>query len=523
MKRTWTECAVFAAAASALAVAVLLPLAELVVRVFEALAFDGSKPTLAVLASPRLWSLLATSLLRAAVVTAASLAVGVPLGVVIARTDAPGRLAAFALHLLPALVPPYLLALGWFHLVGRSGLLASEAGAALLFSEIGVVAVLALAFAPLASALTALGVWGIDAALEDAARTMAAPARVLLGIVLPAAAPAIALAAILVFALAVSELGVPMFLGVDAYPAAVFARLGGIESAPGEAVALALPLIGVGLALVAVERRLVASHDYAVLGLGSRARELLPLDGWRVPAALGCALAAVLSTAPLAVLAVRAARGGGFADLTDWIGGSLGVSATAAIASATGILAIGVPLAHALVRARPGARVLDALAILGFVTPAAVLGIGLIQTWNRPATAWLYGSLVIVVIGFVARYTAVGLRTCASVLAQSSPQLEESAAVLGAGYLRRLARLVVPLHARGLVAAWLLSLLFCLRDLESAILVYPAGRDPLTVRIFTLEANGPEAVVAALACAQVGMIGLALALLALVARGRGGA
>jgi iron(III) transport system permease protein len=35
---------------------------------------------------------------------------------------------------------------------------------------------------------------------------------------------------------------------------------------------------------------------------------------------------------------------------------------------------------------------------------------------------------------------------------------------------------------------------------------YPPGREPLTVRIFTLEANGPPAVVAGLALAHVIMI-----------------
>ena len=71
--------------------------------------------------------------------------------------------------------------------------------------------------------------------------------------------------------------------------------------------------------------------------------------------------------------------------------------------------------------------------------------------------------------------------------------------------------------------SWLLALVFCLRDLESAILVYPAGRDPLTVRIFTLEANGPESVVAALACVQAGAIAAALAGLAWLARRGAGA
>lgn len=44
------------------------------------------------------------------------------------------------------------------------------------------------------------------------------------------------------------------------------------------------------------------------------------------------------------------------------------------------------------------------------------------------------------------------------------------------------------------------------------MLLYPAGQEPLTVRIFTLEANGPAAVVAALSCVQVAMTAAVLAI-----------
>ena len=36
-------------------------------------------------------------------------------------------------------------------------------------------------------------------------------------------------------------------------------------------------------------------------------------------------------------------------------------------------------------------------------------------------------------------------------------------------------------------------------------LFYPPGGEPLTVRIFTLEANGPEAVVSGLAAIHIGI------------------
>jgi iron(III) transport system permease protein len=71
---------------------------------------------------------------------------------------------------------------------------------------------------------------------------------------------------------------------------------------------------------------------------------------------------------------------------------------------------------------------------------------------------------------------------------------------------------VLPLNARGVGFAWLLTLVFCLRDLETAVLFYPPGGEPLTVRIFTLEANGPEPIVAGLSVMHVGMTALVLAL-----------
>ena len=154
---------------------------------------------------------------------------------------------------------------------------------------------------------------------------------------------------------------------------------------------------------------------------------------------------------------------------------------------------------------RRGGVGLDAVAVLAFVTPASVLGVGLIAAWNRPSLQAVYGTSAIVALALAARYSAVGLRTAAVSFSQASEHYEEAAAIGGARFLRRLGRILVPIHARGLAAAWLLAVVFCLRDLETAVLLYPAGQEPLTVRIFTLEANGPEPVVAARSCVQVAM------------------
>jgi iron(III) transport system permease protein len=216
-------------------------------------------------------------------------------------------------------------------------------------------------------------------------------------------------------------------------------------------------------------------------------------------------LAAAVSVVPIFALAFKGAVGGGFSALPRWLGSAPGNSLFAGSIAATVIVVLGVFLGHARARGVRGSRTLDAAYVLSFVTPAAVLGVGLIAVWNHRPFRLVYGTAAILVVGYVARYAIVGIRTVAVFVAQTPVHLEEAAAAAGAGFLRQVTRILVPLHLRGLGLAWLLALMFCLRDLELPILYYPAGGEPMTVRIFTIEANGPESVVAALAVMHVAM------------------
>ncbi|MGH9870092.1 MAG: ABC transporter permease [Candidatus Polarisedimenticolia bacterium] len=495
------------AASAVVCLAVLVPFACLLAETWDA---GGAAARVLVSAAP--WRLLLRSVVFSVAVTSLALVIGVPLGVLLARTDVPARRLAWVIHSFPLFLPPFLPALGWFYLFGTNGFLGTAASSRLLFSECGLIAVLGLAFSPVVTSLVGLGVLGVDASLEDAARCVAGPGRVAARILLPAAAPAVAMAGIVVFAMTVSELAVPSFLRVEVFPAAVFARLGGLDYAPGEAFALALPLLPVALALLWLEQRFVGRRSFAVLGLRSLSRSPMLLGRrWRRPAIILCWLVALVSAAPVAALAVRAGTGG-LASLPAWIGGAPWNSLRAGIAAATLITGLGLVLGHALARRLPGSGPLDTVVVLGFVAPAPVIGVGLVAAWNRPATQLLYGSAGILVLGLLARYAVIGLRTVAASVAQASPSFEEAAAVGGAGYWRRLTGIVLPLHARGVGLAWLLALVFCLRDLETSILFYPPGGEPLPVRIFTLEANGPEPVVAALAVVQAGLVAAVFAL-----------
>ena len=488
-----------AGAGIVLLIAAALPIVALVVE-----ALGAGAASLAVLSSPRIWVLLVQSVGIATAVTLVAASVGIPLGVLIGRTDVPAPRLLWLLHASCMSLPPFLLALGWFHLLGREGFIGSEHSSAFLFSIPGLIAVLGLTFSPVVTSLVAQGTMGVDASLEEAARASAHSLRVLLRILLPATRPAVVLALIVVFSLALSELGVVTFLRADSFSAALFSRLGGIDFAPGEAFALVLPLFPIALALLWLERRFSSRRAFTVLGVRGAARARLPLGRARLPAAVGAWLVALVSIAPVLALLFRATGSGGsvrivlqYAAQAPWN------SVAVAVSSASVILCLGIVIGHATARALPGATLLDSLAVLAFVTPASVLGVALIAIWNRPGTGFVYTTVAILVLGCVARYAILGIRVVASTVAQTPSHLEEAAATAGACYLRRLLHIVVPVRARGVMFAWLLALVFCLRDLETAVLFYPPGREPLTVRIFTLEANGPEAVVAGLAVLHV--------------------
>jgi len=490
--------AVVGGALLALSVAALAPVLAVVI---EAVGAGCAAGTWRCVPSGEQLAVLFESVILAATVTLFAIICGVPIAFLAAYTDLPGRRAVILLHAFPSFLPPFLIALGWYYVFGRRGLLGSDATAGLLFGRAGAVMILGTALAPLVSVIVLLGFGGIDPSLIDAARLAAGSRRTVTGILLPLARPAIGLAAVVVFALALSEVGVPTFLRVRTYAALVFSRLAGIDYAPAEAAALAMPLVGITATMLGIERWLMQRSSFGVVGLRS-ATVAFPLGAWRLTTAAIVWFFVAVAMVPLASLAVRAGPAG-FVGAHAWIGETLTNGLVAAAGAATVILVLAIVLGAELARRRLAGSVGDAIAVLAFVAPAAILGIGIITVWNRPPTRAVYGSIAVVTLGYVGRYAVIGIRAAAVMFARTGTQIEDAAAAHGARYLRRLVRIVAPIHWRGLAITWIVALVACLRDLELPVLFYPAGREPLQVRIFTLEANGPEPVVAGLAVVHV--------------------
>jgi iron(III) transport system permease protein len=115
--------AVLSFAALLVAVIGLLPL---VLMFGKSLIVDG-RLSLAfyqgLVASDHQWLLIRNSFALASITALVATAAGLVLGIVLGRTDLPGRRLLAVLFTVPLALPPYVTAVSWFNILGRQGLL----------------------------------------------------------------------------------------------------------------------------------------------------------------------------------------------------------------------------------------------------------------------------------------------------------------------------------------------------------------------------------------------------------------
>jgi iron(III) transport system permease protein len=483
------------------------------------------------LASGRQWTLVRHSFALAAWTTILATAAGLPLGILLGRTDLPLRHVFVLLFSIPLAAPPYVTAVSWLAILGRQGLLATSLGPAVagwtatqFFGLPGCALVLVATFLPIPMLLAMVHSRTVNPRLEEAGRLVTGWTEVLRRITVPLILPGVLLAATLVFLLSLGEFGVPMYLRYDVFPVESFTQFSAFLNF-GAATAAAAPLAVVTFVLLGLEWGL----------LRREIRHIQPRPEGEAPPqiALGkarrpvfCAVTALgvlLVVLPFAALFIQSASPGVYLEALTRAADSLLRSLTYAALGASLLVLLGGLLGYLIhTRALPFWRGADLMTLLLFAMPGSVLGIGLVSLWNRPGTSFIYATPVIILLGYLAQYTALTSRITVGALAQIPAAMEEAAQVAGAGWWRRMVWIVAPLARQGLMAAWLVAFIFCLRDLGISMLVYPPGRDTLPVRTFTLMANSPAHLIAALCVILIAATLVPLGLLGMIWKRSGG-
>jgi len=471
-----------------------------------------------IFSEPRAWTLLGGTILLAALTALISGLLGLPLSVLLARTDLPGRGILLAAFVLPLLMPPVILAYGWSELVVYGTVLG--VARPILFGPAGFVLVMGMALMPVVVLFTATALSKTERRLEEAGLLCAGRWKVLRGITLPLVLRPYGASLLLVFCLAIGEAGVPIFLRVPVFSVESMTQFAAFYDF-GAAAAAALPLLiitGAAFAgLAASGIREVGALKPASLTGGEPLFRMGSSRSWFLGGLWGLWL--VTAGLPMGALLVQSLEPSAYKEALALAGGSYLRSLAYAAMGATLVLVLGFLVAHGLAwRSLP--RWSGWLPLLLFALPGPVLGVGLIALWNRPSTSWVYGTPAILVLGLLAQYLVLGMWVSQASLAQVPRSLEEAAAVSGIRWGVRLRGISLPLVRRGLLAAWLVAFLFCMRDTGLAMVVYPPGGDPLPARLFTLMANGRPAVISAICVLVLALSLIFLAALAMTLKGR---
>ena len=469
------------------------PLAYLAVRGLT----EGG--TLAAWTSAATLGPLARTLLLGVSVAAASAVLGTALAWLVARTDLPGRRAARLLLPLPLVMPSFIAAFALLAAFAPGGLLEG------LLEPLGVdrlpafegfwgaLYVLTLFTYPYVYLPVVARLGQLPASLEESARLLGrGPAAVFRTVVAPQAAGAVWAGTLLVFLYTISDFGAVQLLRYETltssiYASRVFDRAGAL------AQSLLLGLLAV--AVVAAERSATRGARPGRLAAGARSLRV-PLGRWRGPAlALVAGVVGLALVAPVGVLAFWAGRGlvagstRAGALVSDAGGLALPAVHTATMAVLAAVVAVAAVLPVAYLTVRHSSRLAgtaNAVIVGGFALPGLVVALAL-AFWTLQAPwplAALYQTQALLVFAYVVHFGSQALRAAQVAVAAVPSRLDDAARTLGAGRLRRLRTVELPLATPGLLAGAGLVLLSTMKELPATLLLAPPGFETLATRIW---------------------------------------
>jgi len=478
-----------------------------------------------------------------------SVGVGGVLAWLVARTDLFGRRWFATALIVPYMLPAWTFALAWTTLFknrtvgGQPGWLEAIGITPpdwLAYGQVPITIILALHYTPFVILLFGSALRRFDSQLEDSARILGAPGRLVAWqVIMPLMRPALMSAVVLIFAKCLGEFGVPYVLGLpvkfDVLATSLYRSLSSRQTGVAGVLAGAIMLIGV-LAILVDGYLAREARRFVTVGSKGSMNRVSRLKKWRLPATGFATLIFIVSVGlPLLTLALSTVmrRPGIFEwsnfTLDFWIGQDLPT-----VAMRTGIL-----LSPDLWRAALNTIVIVGTAsicsgILGILTgyvvvrsnlkslsffmrqvtfmPYLVPGIAFAAAYlslfavPRGPVPALYGTSLILILALMADQMPYASRAGISAMMQLGKDPEEAAQIVGANWFRRMLWVVIPIQKGSLVTGILLPFISGIKGLSLFVVLAVPATDVLTtfsLRLvdynYTQAANAVVLIIAGLA------------------------
>ncbi len=471
------------------------------------------------------FGVLVNSLVVAASTTALSTALGFTLAFIFAKYRFPGSEALRVLSMIPLLSTPFVGAIGLKKMIVADGVLN------ILFHDVlgllpfkieitglpAVIIVQTLLFYPIVMINAYTALISIDPSLEEQAMNVGASGfKLFRTITLPLATPGIEAGALLVFILALEDLGTPIvFKGTTAEKVLTFQIFSKMFTPAGliseEATTLALILLVISSLVFISIRKYVSLKRYAMLGKGGIWRPRRRKLSMKVTILVYAFTITVLFFATLPHIGVTLLA---FAKewgptiipeeftLNNFLAVLSGEEARRSILNsvvyssiATAFMVVlGVSAAYLVSRKKglPGMEALDLLVTLPIAVPGIAVATGLFLTYlGTPLSPTISGAPLLIA-SYTVRKIPFTVRAVFSGLEQTDKTLDEVAWTVGASKTRTFFGIIMPLILLNIIAGGMLSFIYSMSEVSTSIVVGDANHAdaPMTWKMYDMLFHG---------------------------------
>ena len=494
------------------------------------------------------FNVLVNTVVIALMATVMAILIGFTLAWILTRTNVPYRDKLERLMELPYYMTPLVGALAWSIIAGpKSGFInqlwkagGNSGDLVDIYSHFGIAWIMALFEGTVAFVMIAASMKSMDPALEESARVMgASKLRTMLTVTLPLVMPGVLGATLFVFAEMLGSFAAALVIGI---PARIYVITTAIWDSTlsyppdyGRASAMGLALFVVMFGTLTFYRWRINKGSFTTIsGKAFRPR---PMDMGRLAwLFFGVCILYVLVAVVLPLAALIFTSLQRFATVilsqaeftlanyqTALSLGPVRVALVNSLSLGFGVATVGVVLMAFLVwiiyRSRiVGRGVIEYLAMFPQAVPRLVFGLALLWAWiNMPIP--IYGTLWLLGLAYLTVMLPLGVRTLAGVVLQIDKSLEECARVCGAGWLYQMRTVTLPLLKPGILAAWLLIFMACVRELGVSVFLMGPNAKVIAPSIVAAFASSGTELTAAMALIQTATVIVALVILFRLSRG----
>lgn len=483
-------------------------------------------------------------------VSVCAITLGSILAWLLVRSDLPGKKFFSLAVIIPYMIPSWCKSQAWLAMFkttrvgGAPGFVVSMLGQlgipepawleTIAYGPVAIIIVLSLHYYAYTYLLVSSALNSVNSELEEMGEIQGAgKAMILRRITLPLVLPAMLSAVILTFSKAIGTFGTINYLGspVQYYTLSSQLYMNSKSQNTQTAFAMAIILIAIASLSVFINQRIIgARKSYATIGGKGGRSTLIGLTGWKVPITIILIVFfAVGIFMPIAILILESCMlqegvyslsnftlhywiGDGIPNIMEGLPGIfknknflLALTNSLKLTFVNGIFGtlFGQILGYICAKGRGKlhGRIVEQLVFIPYLIPSVAFGGIFLSMFSKPHMIGnvtiipaLYGTFALLTLTSVVKHLPFSARAGTSNMMQISGELEEAATIEGAGFFRRLIRIVFPLSKGGFISGFMLIFVSIMKELDLIILIMTPKTTTLPYLAFQYQnQNSPQA------------------------------